>query len=420
MESRINRMHRIAFACAAAIVALLALLAAIPVSASETTGDADLPQSKAAPTFLSTLRSSEDGWLDASDFIDQVYGFMPIVLPITEPAVGFGAAGALAFIDRPKAKTEDGYGRPNITVVGGLLTENDTKGAMVGDWRHWLGGRLQTLIGAVRASVNLDYFGIGQDVFLKNNPLSYNIDISGGVAQTKYRLGNSRFWAGLAYAFAATQVKFDTPSSIPSLPDFQREYRIGGLTPSFGFDTRDNIFTPTRGTYFDSTVGLFSQALGSDDEFQRVNLVAMHFLPLDPKLTLGVRGGGAVSFGDVPFYLRPFVQLRGAPIMRYQGEGTAQVEAELMWQFWQRFSLVGFAGAGAAWNDGKRFRKYDLVSDRRWGYPLRGGPQAWAAHGRGRGVRPGRPGNLRAVWQRLDAALSRRRLSGIRVKSPRT
>ena len=355
MESRINRMHRIAFACAAAIVALLALLAAIPVSASETTGDADLPQSKAAPTFLSTLRSSEDGWLDASDFIDQVYGFMPIVLPITEPAVGFGAAGALAFIDRPKGKAEDGYGRPNITVVGGLLTENNTKGAMVGDWRHWLGGRLQTLIGAVRASVNLDYFGIGQDVFLKNNPLSYNIDISGGVAQTKYRLGNSRFWAGLAYAFATTQVTFDAPSSTPSLPDFQREYRIGGLTPSFGFDTRDNIFTPTRGTYFDSSVGLFSQALGSDDEFQRVNLVAMHFLPLDPKLTLGVRGGGAVSFGDVPFYLRPFVQLRGAPIMRYQGEGAAQVEAELMWQFWQRFSLVGFAGAGAAWNDSKRF-----------------------------------------------------------------
>jgi hypothetical protein len=38
--------------------------------------------------------------------------------------------------------------------------------------------------------------------------------------------------------------------------------------------------------------------------------------------------------------------LRGIPAMRYQGESTAQAEAELRWQFWQRFSLVGFAGAG--------------------------------------------------------------------------
>ena len=245
--------------------------------------------------------------------------------------------------------------------MGGLLTENDTKGVMVGDWRHWLGGRLQTLIGGIRASVNLDFFGIGQDVLLQDNPLSYNIEMSGGMAQAKYRLGNSRFWAGLGYAYATTQVTFDAPSAMPGLPDFQRETRLGGLTPSFGFDSRDNIFTPIRGTYFDSSVGLFSHTLGSDHEFQRVNLVAMYFLPLDPKLTFGVRGGGALSFGDVPFYLRPFIQLRGAPMMRYQGEGAAQVEAELRWQFWQRFSLVGFAGAGAAWNDRERFENTTSV-----------------------------------------------------------
>jgi len=29
--------------------------------------------------------------------------------------------------------------------------------------------------------------------------------------------------------------------------------------------------------------------------------------------------------------------------------------SELRWQFWKRLSLVGFAGAGAAWNDVKRF-----------------------------------------------------------------
>jgi len=32
-------------------------------------------------------------------------------------------------------------------------------------------------------------------------------------------------------------------------------------------------------------------------------------------------------------------------------DAVAQTEAELRWQCWHRFSLVGFAGGGVAWND---------------------------------------------------------------------
>jgi hypothetical protein len=99
---------------------------------------------------------------------------------------------------------------------------------------------------------------------------------------------------------------------------------------------------------------LFSEALGGDDDFQRLRVLGMHFIPLHPKWTLGFRGEVAASFGDAPFYLRPFVNLRGAPIMRYQGEEMAQIEAEVRWQFWKRFSVVGFVGGGAAWNDFER------------------------------------------------------------------
>jgi len=40
--------------------------------------------------------------------------------------------------------------------------------------------------------------------------------------------------------------------------------------------------------------------------------------------------------------------------MRYQGDEVASFEAELRWQFWRRFSVLGFVGAGAAWNDAER------------------------------------------------------------------
>jgi outer membrane protein assembly factor BamA len=327
------------------------MLMARPATAAGEKPSPPAPSDDAPSKFF----SAEDGWLDLSGFLDESYGFIPLVIPITEPAVGYGAALALAFIDKPLGEAQAGFGRPDITAVGALGTENGTWGAMAGNISHWLDDNLQTTVGVIHASVNLDFNGIGQDALLNNHPLSYNLEPSGGMVRAKYRLGRSYLWAGLSYAFASTRVTFDAPARTPGLPDFQRESRVGGLTPSLSYDSRDNIFTPTRGTYVEGGAGLFSQALGGDSEFQRVNLIAMYFLPLEPKLTLGVRGDAAFSFGDVPFYLRPFVALRGVPLMRYQGEETAQVEAELRWQFWKRFSLVGFVGFGGAWNELERF-----------------------------------------------------------------
>lgn len=339
----------------------IAILLAAVLCGSSAGAQMTTSKPRDATTAPSRFRSAEDGWIDVSGFLDEQYGFLPVVIPITEPAVGYGAAGGLAFISKPLGETRAGFGRPNITIVGGLGTENGSWGGLAGDVRHWFGDRLQTQAGVAYASVNLDFHGIGEDSVLGRNPLRYNLEPKGGMLQGKYRLGESRVWAGLSYAFAATHVTFDAPAGTPGRPDFRSDSNVGGLTPSLTYDARDNIFTPTRGAFVEATAGLFSRALGGDDEFQRVRLIAMQFIPLHPRLHLGLRGDGAASFGDAPFYLRPFISLRGAPIMRYQGEEVAQIEAELRWQFWKRFSLVGFVGGGAAWNDFERFRSTQTV-----------------------------------------------------------
>jgi hypothetical protein len=87
----------------------------------------------------------------------------------------------------------------------------------------------------------------------------------------------------------------------------------------------------------------------------------MHFFPFNRKLFLGMRGQVGASFNDTPFYLSPFVYMRGVPAMRYQGDDMAQLEAELRWQFWKRFSLVGFAGGGAVWKSLERFERTRAV-----------------------------------------------------------
>lgn len=128
-------------------------------------------------------------------------------MPITEPAIGYGAAGGLMFIDKPQGEAQAGFGRPNITAGGGMGTANGSWGAAAGDSRFWLDDRLQTLVGLGYASVNLDYHGIGDDSLLQNDPLGYNLEPLGGLVQAKYRLGASRWWGGLSYALASTQVK---------------------------------------------------------------------------------------------------------------------------------------------------------------------------------------------------------------------
>lgn len=309
----------------------------------------------------SKFRSAEAGNLDVSGFLDEPYGFLPIAMPITEPAVGYGGAGALAFISNPDVRDRSDLARPNITAVGGMGTQNGSWGALAGDSRHWLDDRVQTLVGIVYASIHLDYYGVGDDPVLSEEPLGYNLQPKGGAAETKYRIGDSRAWIGLLYAYAATDLRFDAPVGTPGLPSFRSRSNVGGLTPSFTFDTRDNIFTPTRGTYLGASASLFSPALGGDDDFQRVQLQGMQYWPLKPKLFLGTRAQVSAGFGDTPFYLRPFIYMRGVPLMRYQGEEMAQIETELRWQFWRQFSLVGFVGGGLVWTGLERLERTRAV-----------------------------------------------------------
>ena len=65
------------------------------------------------------------------------------------------------FLSSPLPHAEDGLGRPSITVVGGLGTENGTWGALGGDMRYWLDDHLQTNVALAYLSPNLEFWGVG-------------------------------------------------------------------------------------------------------------------------------------------------------------------------------------------------------------------------------------------------------------------
>ncbi len=302
------------------------------------------PESEKASRF-----KGEDGWLDVSGFLDEKYGFLPIAMPITEPAVGYGIAAGMLFLDQPLGNAE--FKRPNISAVMGAGTENGTRAGGLADIRWWLDNRVQTTAALFKASVNLDFYGIGEDPVLAEHPLRYALDVTGGVLRGKFQLGQSRWMVGLGYVYVDTDVTFHAPPSTPGLPDFSSQTTVAGLLPSITYDTRDNVFTPTKGLFLEATMSVFGPTLGADGDYQRGSLVALYFHPLTSKLFFGLNAQVNATFGEPPFFMQPYVQLRGAAAMRYQGQEVAQAEAELRWQLWGRFSLVGFAGGGKAWSN---------------------------------------------------------------------
>ena len=303
---------------------------------------ADGEHARSAPTRF----FDSDGWLDLSQYLDTAYGFMPLIVPITEPAVGYGAVGAVVFIDRHGPGKEQLYTRPNIASVGGLATENGTRGAFGLHLGTWMDGKLRTVAGLSDMNVNLDFFGLGGDRRPGETGIGYAIGARGGMAGASYRMGETPIWVGLRYTLASTSVT--TAAQLPGVATSDFDLDLGGLTPSLSLDMRDNFFTPTRGWYAELSLPTFREALGGSLNFEKVELTAMHYRPLGKSTFLSARAGARTSSDGTPFYLRPYVSLRGVQALRYQGEEAAELEVELRWQVHSRFSLVGFGGAGAA------------------------------------------------------------------------
>ena len=337
-----NLATRAAEPAHACVLALLAALALCPAPALAEPVPAD-STATASPFF-----STEDGMLDVSTFMEGRYGFLPIPFPITEPAVGCGGGVMLAFIDKPRAAAQAGFGRPNISLLGGLATENGTWMTLLADIRYWRKDRLKTLVAGATGSLQLDFGGIGTETGGDRPLLHYELQPDFLTLQGMQRLGTTRMWAGLRYAFGASEVTFDAPEGTSGIPKQSGRSDVGSLAPSLIYDARDNGFTPLKGTYAEFYAGFYRRWLGSDDEFESAEFTGIQYLPLGPKLFLGLRADARKMADEAPFYVLPYVEMRGVPAVRYQGRVVAQAEVEMRWQCLGRWSVVGFAGTGTA------------------------------------------------------------------------
>ena len=347
----------------------------------------------------------EDGFFDTSDWLLERKGFLPVPIIITEPAVGYGGgAGVFFFHDSighkiSKAMKKEEQGKltrlqpPSISGVFGFKTENGTWGAGGMHFGSWKGDRIRYLGGGGIFSVNLKYYGRDEGSWFENG-LDYNLDLWGVLQDMKFRMGDSDVFVGGRVVYSDTTSTFAFGDNIPGIYRWELDFRDIGLGLVFQYDSRDNIFTPNQGVNTNISAMFYNGEglLSNTREYQITEATSRAYWTVRPDLILGWRVEGNFSFGDVPFYSLPFINLRGIPAARYQGDHVLETELEVRYQLTERWSLLPFGGVGmtaksldefgssrARWAGGMGFRyliarKLRLQS----GIDIARGPEGWA------------------------------------------
>lgn len=308
------------------------------------------------------LRDTMDGKLDFGRFILEAKGFLPIPLIITEPALGgFGGLMALAFLT-PKKNIPAGMGYvpPDITVGAGMYTANNSwlvGGGRIGSFPK-AGIKYRAFAGYV--DMNLDFY---RDLLQTGEQkFSFNIEAVPVLLNMSKKISKSDIYLGVQYVYAKTTVD---PKFTSQHPDLFPDMDLDNKTASFGlfgdWDKRDNFFTPNKGIRLNMVYSMDDEWTGSDYEYQKLTSFINGFFPVSKKWVSGVRMDVQHVFDRPPFYLLPFIMMRGIPAARYQGFTTTLLETEQRYDFNRRWSVVAFGGLAKAMGKDQSFSDADLV-----------------------------------------------------------
>jgi hypothetical protein len=318
-----------------------------------------------------SLKDSLDGKFDVSDYVIEANGFIPVPIIITEPALGGFGAGLIpifikkrpAYLDSIKGKLYRTHIAPDITGGAAFYTLNNTWGTFAFRSGTFIKSRIKYMIGGGYIDLNMSFYKTFPQ--LDEREMEFNIKTIPFLAQAIKRISFSKWYAGFKYLFLKTDVRFVGDQSLGSLTKpLELERIVSQLGAIIELDSRDNIFTPDNGLKVHVDAMCSDNILGSDYDYWKLNYYTYMYKTFSPKITGGLRIDGQQAFNDPPFYLLPFIDMRGIPIARYQGNADILSEVEMRWNVVPRWSIMMFSGAGKAFDNWNEFGSTDWV----WSY----------------------------------------------------
>ncbi|MGR5251897.1 BamA/TamA family outer membrane protein [Vibrio astriarenae] len=335
-----------------------------------------------APLSLaSSFVDPEDGKFDMGQYIaENAHGFLPVPIIITEPAVGYGGGLVGLFLHESEEEKQarkqaalmsvDGGARlvpAAMTVVGAAGTQNGSWFAFAGHRHSWFKDAIRYTGGAGLGQVNLDVYREFSDVPVVGD-LSFEIGTENkGIAalqHLQFRVARTPLMLGIKQIWMKTDVTLDTGNDTAN----KVLEKIGdtGLIPGLGettnsalgltaeYDTRDNIFYPTTGYILSGDYMFYDRQLGGDYDYQVFNFDGEGYIPLAQKWNLAFAGNYQQFETDdllVPLTSKPYVDMRGVPSFRYQGDKIQTVQSQVTYDIDNRWNVSAFYGYGEALND---------------------------------------------------------------------
>lgn len=327
---------------------------------------------------------SQDGKFDLGHHIaENAYGFLPIPILITEPAVGYGGGIAGLFLhedDEAKEKRKqaalaavDGGAQlmpAAITLVGAAGTENGSWFAFAGHRHSWLRDKIRYTGGVGVGKANLDiykslHFDGGNLLPSFDETLKFGTktSLAGLMQKVQFRVADTPLMLGVKQMAAVSSVEFDFYGKLGEVVDKVSErFDIDGLdsdsvTSGLGllvdYDTRDNLFYPKKGYQIAAEYMVYDEALGSDYNYQNLSVDGQIYLPLSESWNLAFAGNYQNFHSDDRLLTptaKPYVALRGVSSYRYQGDEIMVGQTQLSYDVTSRWKISAFYGHGVAKN----------------------------------------------------------------------
>lgn len=333
---------------------LFCLLLAAPVPGQDPPADSKSPKA----SLRDRLTDDEDGRFDIGDYLfsESHFSFLPVPILITEPAVGYGAGLATVWFHERPDRSSGRLIPPSVSVAAAFGTSDGSWGGGGGHFHSWKSDTWRLGVFGGRFSLDLESAGVASD-FGDEQSIEYSIDSDLLLLEASRKL-SARTRLGFRYIYADSDVGIGGEQNRPaSLPDAFAS-TVGGLGLFLGFDSRDNVITPTTGHRLDLRPAYYGEAFGGDDEYVRVDATYTGHWKRDP-LGIGLRVGANWIEDAAPFYAKPFITLRGVPAAAFLGQEVVSAEPEIGWNVTPRWTLVAFGGAGRATNDSDLFGERD-------------------------------------------------------------
>lgn len=266
-----------------------------------------------------------------------------------ETELAFGAGGIVTFYT-----SEERLLRPSKATVSAYYTTTN-------QYKFSLSPQLYFGQNTLFISADLTYghyvdkfWGIGNDVpdidETGYTSRAFGLDANVQVKPLKNWLGNTR--TGIVFDFWNSDIADKKEN--PYLLSGDVEGSDGGVSSGLGFnwvwDTRDEIFWPTKGVLSQGKLVFYGPAFGSDFEFNRFEVDIRQYNALRAEKVLAFQLYVHAVSGTPPFYDLPALGgqriMRGYYQGRYRDDIFAAAQAEYRAHLWKRFGYVLFAGIG--------------------------------------------------------------------------